>query len=225
MLKRACFDWLDIGFTTIQTLPGDKNLREILEFAIKKPSNRLTTHSPVATAHSPSGEFAVDPNSANRPQASAFGRCAEATDRCPPPDTRRRSERKSPSYALSLEVLDMFRFTEEQTLALKRLCLKHDVRRLELFGSAATDEYVPGESNLDFIVEFGRSKEISRADQYFGQWEDLRALFDCEVDLVVFRAMRNPYFIEAANRTRKTVYASEESQDVHWGLSDSEICE
>jgi len=35
----------------------------------------------VATAHSPSGEFAVDPKtSANRPQADAFGRCAEATE-------------------------------------------------------------------------------------------------------------------------------------------------
>jgi uncharacterized protein len=38
---------------------------------------------------------------------------------------------------------------------LEELCRRHHVRRLELFGSAATERYCPAESDLDFLVEFG----------------------------------------------------------------------
>ena len=37
---------------------------------------------------------------------------------------------------------------------LEDLCRRFGVRRLELFGSAAVGKYRPGESDLDFLVEF-----------------------------------------------------------------------
>ena len=43
---------------------------------------------------------------------------------------------------------------EERADELKRLCLHYGVRRLDLFGSAATGPYDPEESDLDFLVEF-----------------------------------------------------------------------
>ena len=42
---------------------------------------------------------------------------------------------------------------EESRDELSRLCQKHDVRRLALFGSAAGPDFKPGRSDLDFLVE------------------------------------------------------------------------
>lgn len=37
---------------------------------------------------------------------------------------------------------------------LEELCRRFRVRRLELFGSAATERYSPENSDIDFLVEF-----------------------------------------------------------------------
>jgi len=92
---------------------------------------------------------------------------------------------------------------------LAALCRRYGVRRLELFGSAATEsEFDAERSDLDFLVEFEPRTEMGPADQYFGLWEDLKTLFGREVDLVSTRSLRNPYFIESVNATRQTLYAS-----------------
>lgn len=101
----------------------------------------------------------------------------------------------------------MIGLIEHNRTSLEKLCARYRVERLELFGSAATDEFDPGTSDLDFLVEFQRSDDMSLADQYFGLLADLEELFGHEVDLVMSRALRNRYFIEAVNRTRRLVYA------------------
>jgi hypothetical protein len=40
---------------------------------------------------------------------------------------------------------------------LRRLCAAHGVLRLELFGSAAREDFDPAGSDFDFLVEFGES--------------------------------------------------------------------
>jgi predicted nucleotidyltransferase len=91
---------------------------------------------------------------------------------------------------------------------LDSLCVKYHVKHLEVFGSAATDEYDPDSSDIDFLVEFQRMEDMTIADQYFGLLEDLRKLFNRDIDLVMTRALRNPYFIDSLNKTRRTLYAS-----------------
>ena len=92
---------------------------------------------------------------------------------------------------------------------LTHLCRKYAVRRLDLFGSAATEfEFNADRSDLDFLVEFELSATMGPADQYFGLWEDLESLFDREIHLVSSRALRNRYFIESVNATRQTLYGS-----------------
>jgi predicted nucleotidyltransferase len=94
---------------------------------------------------------------------------------------------------------------------LRDLCRRFGVARLELFGSATTDAFDPGRSDLDFLVDF----DANPADlfkRYFGLKETLEALYGREVDLVMTGAMANPYFIEAVNKTRQLVYAAEDAQ-------------
>jgi hypothetical protein len=58
------------------------------------------------------------------------------------------------------------------------LCRKYGVRRLELFGSAATgSEFDPIHRDLDVFVEIGPSGDMEPADRNFGLWDVLTSLF------------------------------------------------
>ena len=97
---------------------------------------------------------------------------------------------------------------EQHRAELEALCRRHGVRRLELFGSAATGEDRPGKSDLDFLVEFEPLPHGAYADAYFGLLESLEALFDRPVDLVVTSAIRNPYFRQSIDRTKTLLYVA-----------------
>ena len=91
---------------------------------------------------------------------------------------------------------------------LEGLCRRYGVRRLELFGSTAAGEDRPGTSDLDFLVEFDARPPGAYADAYFGLLESLEALFGRPVDLVVASAIRNPYFLQAIERSKTLLYAA-----------------
>jgi len=97
---------------------------------------------------------------------------------------------------------------EEKRGMLEAACLRYHVERLEIFGSAADGAFRPDSSDLDFVVAFLCSSDMNLADQYFGLWEELREMFGRDVDLVIERSMKNPYFIKAVNATRRIVYAA-----------------
>jgi predicted nucleotidyltransferase len=88
------------------------------------------------------------------------------------------------------------------------LCRRYSVRRLELFGSAAADGFDPQRSDVDFLVEFEPLNEGQHADAYFGLRESLEKLLSRPVDLVMTRAIRNPYFLQAIEHTRTILYAA-----------------
>ena len=91
---------------------------------------------------------------------------------------------------------------------LNQLCEKFNVKRLELFGSAADGRFDRETSDLDFLVEFLPLKPGEHFDTYFGLLEALQDLFQRSVDLVMTRAIKNRYFLRAVNRTRKVLYAA-----------------
>ena len=100
----------------------------------------------------------------------------------------------------------MVNAVEERAEELKRLCVVYGVRRLDLFGSALTDQYDPDGSDLDFLVEFQPVALSAYADAYFGLLEALGRLFGRPVDLVVESAIKNPYFRQSVEQTRVPVY-------------------
>jgi len=88
---------------------------------------------------------------------------------------------------------------------LRELCRRFHVRRLDLFGSAAGDDFDPARSDLDFLVEFERGAPWA-FKTYFGFKESLEALFGRKVDLVEPSAIRNPYFKESVERSREPIF-------------------
>jgi uncharacterized protein len=91
---------------------------------------------------------------------------------------------------------------------LEDLCRRFGVRRLELFGSAAVGNYRPGESDLDFLVEFEELSPGTYADTYFGLLQAIEELFGARVDLVVASAIKNPYFRKSVDDTKALLYAA-----------------
>lgn len=91
---------------------------------------------------------------------------------------------------------------------IEKLCRRYNVRRLELFGSAATDRGLRSDSDLDFLVEFSPLPPGSYADAYFGLLESFERLFDRRIELVVPSAMKNPYFLQSIERNKTLLYAA-----------------
>ena len=107
----------------------------------------------------------------------------------------------------------MIRDVEEKQDDLKALCLKYNVAKMELFGSAATDEDFSMEnSDLDFLVEFQPEQDLGPWMSHFTEFqEDLEKLFGRKVELIKNQEFHNPYFVEALNESRTVVYGGRSS--------------
>jgi uncharacterized protein len=102
----------------------------------------------------------------------------------------------------------MIDLVEQNRNAVAELCRKYRVKTLEVFGSAADGTFDPERSDLDYLVDFLPMDPGPHAKSYFGVWFGLRDLFDRNVDLVETAAVTNPYFLEAIEPHRMTVYAA-----------------
>ena len=81
------------------------------------------------------------------------------------------------------------------------------VEQVACVGSYARGDWGVG-NDLDFLVEFLPLQAGEHFDAYFGLLEALGDLFQRPVDLVMTRAIKNPYFLKAVNQTRVVFYAA-----------------
>ena len=58
--------------------------------------------------------------------------------------------------------------------AIAAACARHNVARLDAFGSALRHDFVPGESDVDLLVELAQMDPYARVDAYFGLLAELR---------------------------------------------------
>ena len=86
------------------------------------------------------------------------------------------------------------------------MCRQHEVRRLDLFGSAARGDFQPAHSDLDFIVQFSRTGYAGYADAFLNFADALEQLLGRKVDLLTERMIRNPYFRVTVEASRQVVY-------------------
>ncbi len=102
----------------------------------------------------------------------------------------------------------MIPLIQDHTDDIAEICRRHHVKRLELFGSAAVGDFNPQTSDLDFLVDYHPFSGPGKADAYFGLLEDLQQLFDRQIDLVVDRAIENPYFRQSVDASKVAIYES-----------------
>lgn len=89
------------------------------------------------------------------------------------------------------------------------LCEKHKVLQLCVFGSVLSDRFGKG-SDVDFTVIFDKEAlPLSiYGDNYFSFKFALEDLLKREVDLVEYDAVKNPYFKEELDETKRLIYGS-----------------
>ncbi len=90
---------------------------------------------------------------------------------------------------------------------IRRLCRRHGVARLRVFGSVVRGRFDPERSDVDFLVEF-----LPEVHDLFGNYlalkSDLEELLGRKVDLVMPDAVENPYFAAQAFGMAEDVYAA-----------------
>jgi predicted nucleotidyltransferase len=97
---------------------------------------------------------------------------------------------------------------ESKREAISKACARHGVARLDVFGSALREDFRPGESDLDLLVEFRPMESYDRVDAYFGLLDDLRGLLGVDIDLVMAAAVKNPHIARDIERTKQMLYVA-----------------
>jgi len=102
----------------------------------------------------------------------------------------------------------MIEVIKEKREAVAEHCRRLNVRRLDVFGSAARGNFNPETSDIDFLVEFGEHEHINLFDRYFDLADSLETLFNRKVDLVtVAGAAKKPRFHANVEAEKESVYA------------------
>ena len=102
----------------------------------------------------------------------------------------------------------MVALLEDKREAIADLCRKYGVIRMDVFGSVLRDDFQPGRSDIDFLVDFASRDPFELADHYFDLLDEMRDLLGAEVDLVMVGAVKNRYIAADIERTKKLLYAA-----------------
>ena len=106
------------------------------------------------------------------------------------------------------EAIVVVRVLHDKREAIVEICARYGVVRLDVVGSALREDFRPGESDLDLLVEFEPHEGYALVDAYFGLLDELRELLDVEVDLVMAGAVKNRYIARDIERTKQLLYAA-----------------
>ena len=69
------------------------------------------------------------------------------------------------------------------------------------------EDFRPGESDIDLLVEFGPLEITKRFHAYLDAREAFRNIFQAEVDLVMQGAIKNKVIAGEIDRTKQLVYS------------------
>ena len=97
---------------------------------------------------------------------------------------------------------------ENNKEAIAKLCRKYRVQRLFVFGSAIRDDFRPGDSDVDLLVEFAPIGGHAKFHAYFEMLDELQSVLGSKVDLVMSGAVRNAIIAREIERTKRKIYGA-----------------
>lgn len=104
-----------------------------------------------------------------------------------------------------VEVRAVHEVVESRRQQIQALCRELSVRRLDVFGSAASGVFDVDTSDVDVLVEFEAGPDF---DHYFALKEGLEEIIGRPVDVVTPSGLANPYFRRRVMQTRELIYAA-----------------
>ena len=102
----------------------------------------------------------------------------------------------------------MANFIEEKNEEITATCLRYGIKKLFVFGSALRDDFRPGESDIDLLVEFGPLEVTQLFHAYLDAREAFRKIFQADVDLVMQDAVKNKIILKEIDRTKRLLYGA-----------------
>ena len=97
---------------------------------------------------------------------------------------------------------------DEKLEEIAAACQRYGIERLFVFGSALRNDFKPGESDIDLLVEFGPVEITKRFHVFLDAREAFRNIFQANVDLVMQGAVKNKIIANEIDRTKKLVYGA-----------------
>jgi len=89
---------------------------------------------------------------------------------------------------------------------IKQLFKAHQVEKAYVFGSAVTGDFSEN-SDLDFLIRFKPGLDpLEKGELWWNLHDKLREFFNREIDIVTENSLKNPYFIEELEATKKLIY-------------------
>lgn len=87
---------------------------------------------------------------------------------------------------------------------LTELCRSLSVKRLELVGSAAREDFQSASSDIDVLIEFEGTESLF--DRYFELKFGLERIFGRNVDVIQRGAIKNPHVRASLEQDRIAIY-------------------
>jgi len=89
---------------------------------------------------------------------------------------------------------------------IRDICEQHRVERLYAFGSVLTERFSEN-SDIDFLYTFKEDIPLlDVVDYYFNFQNELEKILNRQVDLTSEKNLKNPYFIQEIENTKKLIY-------------------
>ncbi len=91
---------------------------------------------------------------------------------------------------------------------LQKVLLKHKIKRAFVFGSVCTEKFNKN-SDLDFLISFYDDLEpLEMGELWWSLYDELRIMFNREIDILTERSLKNPYFISELNEKKQLIYGN-----------------
>lgn len=104
-----------------------------------------------------------------------------------------------------MQYICLMNLIDKNIEGIKRLCEKHKVNELYLFGSVLTESFNDS-SDVDVLIQFGDVDLSEYFDNYMDFKDELEKILNRPVDIVENQAIRNPVFRRIVDRDKKLIY-------------------
>ncbi len=103
--------------------------------------------------------------------------------------------------------MDIHSFLEQRRTQLTKLCDAFGVSQLFAFGSVVSGTFQEESSDIDLqVILLPVADPVEKGMLLMEFWDALEMLFGRKVDLLTDQPIKNPYFRERVERTKKLIY-------------------
>ena len=97
---------------------------------------------------------------------------------------------------------------QAQLPLIKKLFKEHKVKNAYAFGSVINNAF-NDKSDIDLLINFEEGIEpLQKGEIWWKLHDNLRDIFNREIDLLIEGSLRNPYFIADINEKKQLIYAA-----------------